>query len=183
MDSFSLHSRRQLLNRAGCGFGTLGLIQLLEEQGWLEGSSAVADDGLSLNPLASKDGHFAARAKRVIWVFINGGPSPVDTWNYRPELTRWNGKSIRDFDPTFSNETGFFKNAVGHLMQSPFSFTPRGECGKMVPEIFPCLGEHVDKMSFLLSGYTESNNHSPALFAMNGRVTVFPPEPNELWTE
>jgi hypothetical protein len=56
-------------------------------------------------------------------------------------------------------------------MQSPFKFEPKGECGKMVPEIFPYLGEHVDKMAFILSGHTESNNHSPALFAMN---TGFP---------
>jgi hypothetical protein len=103
----------------------------------------------------------------VIWVFVNGGPSQVDTWDYRPELTKWDGKSIKEFAPEFSNTTGFFKDAVGNLMQSPFQFTPRGQCGKMVSSIFPHLGEHVDKMAFIHSGYTESNNHSPALFAMN----------------
>jgi hypothetical protein len=169
-------SRRDLLTRAGCGFGMLGLASLLREQGMLDGSggTAHAADPLqdrALNPLAPQPSHFPAKAKRVIWIFINGGPSQVDTWNYRPELTKWNGKSIRDFDPEFKDTTGFFKNAVGNLMQSPFKFEPRGECGKMVPEIFPNLGEHVDKMAFLLSGHTESNNHSPALFAMN---TGFP---------
>ncbi|MCA9067872.1 MAG: DUF1501 domain-containing protein [Planctomycetaceae bacterium] len=172
----SLLNRRHLLRRAGCGFGALGLMGLLQDQGLIgpDRPTASAADNLkdrALNPLAPQDGHFPAKAKRVIWIFINGGPSPVDTWNYRPALTKWNGKSIREFDPEFKNTTGFFKNAVGNLMQSPFKFQPKGECGKMVPEIFPHLGEHVDKMAFLLSGHTESNNHSPALFAMN---TGFP---------
>jgi len=159
-----LLDRRLMLARSGCGFGVLGLTALLQQQGALAND---AIDSRALNPLAPKAGNFPAKAKRVIWIFVNGGPSHVDTWNYRPELTKSNGKSIKEFDPKFKNTTGFFKNSVGNLMQSPFKFQPQGECGKMVPEIFPNLGKHVDKMSFILSGHTESNNHSPALFAMN----------------
>jgi hypothetical protein len=127
-------------------------------------------DGLgdrSRNPLAEREPHFPARAKRVVWIFVNGGPSQVDTWDYKPGLEKADGKSIKEFDASFSNTTGFFRDAVGNLMKSPFEFTPRGQCGKMVSSIFPHLGEHVDKMAFIHSGYTESNNHSPALFAMN----------------
>ncbi|MBL8815088.1 MAG: DUF1501 domain-containing protein [Planctomyces sp.] len=163
-----ISSRRQMLKSTGCGFGILGLADLLIREGLLD--QASAEDGLgnrSLNPLAPQPGHFEPRAKRVIWIFINGGPSGVDTWNYRPELTKWDGKTIREFDPEFKDTTGFFKNAVGNLMQSPFQFTPRGECGLMVPDIFPHLGEHADRMAVIRSGFTESNNHSPALFAMN----------------
>ncbi len=163
-------SRRHWLQSAGCGFGMLGLADLLHDTHGLASAEELPDQqGLehSLNPMAPKVGHLPARAKHVIWIFINGGPSHVDTWNHRPELDKWNGKTIRDFDSGFKNTTGFFKNSVGNLMQSPFRFSPKGECGKMVPEIFPFLGEHVDKMSFILSGHTESNNHSPALFAMN----------------
>lgn len=162
-------NRRKMLQRAGCGFGLLGLTGLLMDEGLL-GEPAVAVDSLgtrSLNPLAPQPGHFAARAKQVIWIFVNGGPSHVDTWDYKPQLEKWDGKSMREFAPDFSNTTGFFKNAVGNLMKSPFAFTPRGECGKMVSSIFPHLGEHVDRMAFIHSGFTESNNHSPALFAMN----------------
>ena len=166
----SFVSRRQWLQRAGCGLGLLGLGDLLVD----DSSSLLADDLPEqitsvddLNPLAAKNGHFPGKAKHVIWIFINGGPSHVDTWNYRPALDKWNGKTIREFDDGFKNTTGFFKNSVGNLMQSPFRFSPRGESGKMVPEIFPHLGDHVDKMAFILSGHTESNNHSPALFAMN----------------
>ena len=118
-------------------------------------------------PWPSRPGHFRARAKRVIWIFTNGGPSQVDTWEYKPALERWHGKSMREFDPSFQNTTGFFKDQVGSLMKSPFRFTPRGGSGKMVSEIFPNLGRHVDKMAFLHSVFTESNNHSPALFMIN----------------
>ncbi|MFG0335078.1 MAG: DUF1501 domain-containing protein [Maioricimonas sp. JB049] len=163
-----LISRRSLLGRAGCGAGLLGLTALMQNEGLL---STRLDAGTlgsrALNPLAVQETHFPARAKRVIWVFINGGPSQVDTWDYKPALEKWDDKSIKEFDPAFKNTTGFFKNAVGNLMKSPFEFTPRGECGKMVSSLFPHLGEHVDRMAFIHSGHTESNNHSPALFAMN----------------
>ncbi|MFM2000815.1 MAG: hypothetical protein RI963_241 [Planctomycetota bacterium] len=160
-------SRRHLLAKAGCGFGLLGLASLLKDEGILGTAMAEGLGARATNPLAPQPPHFPAKAKRVIWVFVNGGPSQVDTWDYRPELTKWDSKSIKEFAPEFSNTTGFFKDAVGKLMQSPFQFTPRGQCGKMVSSIFPHLGEHVDKMAFIHSGYTESNNHSPALFAMN----------------
>lgn len=158
----TMQSRRQWLARCGSGAGLLGLATLLQDQGLL-----AADDSAALNPLAAKQPHFPAKAKRVIWIFVNGGPSQVDTWDYKPGLDKWAGKSLKEFDGTFENTTGFFQHQVGKLMPSPFKFTPRGECGKMVSEIFPKLGEHVDKMAFIHSGFTESNNHSPALFMMN----------------
>ena len=161
--------RRQLLRRAGGGFGLLGLIGLLDLEGRLERAASAAESlgDRALHPMAPVAPHFPARAKRVIWIFINGGPSQVDTWDYKPDLEKWDGKSMQAFDPHFENTTGFFKNQVGALMKSPFRFTPRGESGKMVAEIFPHLGAHVDKMAFIHSGFTESNNHSPALFMMN----------------
>ena len=151
--NFPHYTRRHWLQKSGAGLGGLGLASLLADEGLLG-----ADD-----PLAPKKGHFGGRAKSVIWLFINGGPSQVDTWDYKPELEKMDGKELEGFD----KNTGFFANAVGPLMKSPFEFTPRGECGKMVSSIFPKLGEHVDKMAFIHSGHTESNNHSPALFMMN----------------
>jgi len=169
-------TRRQLLQKAGGGFGMIGLAALLQAEGFVEVESAArADESdlktLAANPMAVRPPHFPAKAKRVIWVFVNGGPSQVDTWDYKPALARWDGKSIKQFDPEFKNTTGFFKDAVGGLMKSPFAFRPQGECGKMVSEIFPHLGKHVDKMAFIHSAFSESNNHSPALFMMN---TGFP---------
>ena len=154
-----LFSRRQLLRNAGAGFGSVGLATLLAEEGML----ATASGSSATDPLAPKKSHFPGKAKSVIWLFINGGPSHVDTWDHKPELDKMDGKELEGFD----KETGFFSKSVGPLMKSPFEFTPRGECGKMVSSIFPKLGEHVDKMAFIHSGHTESNNHSPALFMMN----------------
>jgi len=166
-------NRRDLLRRAGCGLGMLGLAGVLLDEGIMP-AQVVAGDSLglrALEPLAPQPSHFPARAKHVIWIFVNGGPSHVDTWDYKPGLEKWNEKSIREFDPEFKNTTGFFKDAVGALMKSVFQFSPRGQCGKMVSEIFPYLGEHVDKMAFIHSCFSESNNHSPALFMIN---TGFP---------
>ncbi len=151
--------RRELLSRAGSGAGLVSLAALLRDQGLLTSANA----GEAANPLAPKDGHFTGRAKRVIWLFINGGPSHVDTWDYKPELEKNDGKELDGFD----RFTGFFANSVGPLMKSPFAFRQYGECGKWVSEIFPNLAQHVDKMAFIHSGHTESNNHSPALFMMN----------------
>ena len=154
--------RRDLLRRAGSGAGLLGLATLLQNKGLLQPAGATD----ASNPLAPKDGHFDGRVKRVIWLFINGGPSHVDTWDYKPELEKSDGKELEGFD----RFTGFFSNSVGPLMKSPFKFQQHGECGKWVSEIFPNLSQHVDKMAFIHSGHTESNNHSPALFMMNTGV-------------
>ncbi|QNN25406.1 DUF1501 domain-containing protein [Planctomycetales bacterium ZRK34] len=156
-------TRRQMLRRAGGGLGLLGLIGLLGDEGLLESAAKGALGGRAINPMAPQVMHYPPRAKSVIWLFINGGPSHVDTWDYKPALAKMDGKELAGFD----KNTGFFANQVGPLMASPFKFRPRGECGKMVSDLFPHLGEHVDKMAFIHSGHTESNNHSPALFMMN----------------
>ena len=151
-------NRRQLLHRAGAGFGGVALATLLSDEGLL-----ATDSMSNAGPLSAKPAHIPGQAKSIIWLFINGGPSHVDTWDHKPELEKMDGKDLEGFD----KQTGFFKNSVGPLMKSPFTFSPRGECGKLVSSLFPKLGDHVDKMAFIHSGHTESNNHSPALFMMN----------------
>ncbi len=154
--------RRDLLRRAGGGAGLLGLAALLQQEGLLSPSADAA--GLSSpSPLSPRVAHFAPKAKRVIWLFINGGPSHVDTWDYKPELEKRDGQELEGFDKF----TGFFSNSVGPLLKSPFAFRQYGESGKWVSSLFPHLSKHVDKMAFIHSGYTKSNNHSPALFMMN----------------
>ena len=153
-------NRRQLLQQCGGGLGVIALNSMLQSQ---QASAAET----SSNPLEAKKPHFPAKAKNVIWIFINGGPSHVDTWDYKPALAKYDGKPLEGFD----KKTGFFPGAVGPLMKSPFEFQQHGECGKYVSEIFPHLSKHVDKMAFVHSGYTKSNNHSPALFMMNTGVT------------
>ena len=161
-----LISRRHLIRRAGGGFGALALAGLLKQEGLL-GAEARAETSLAINPLAERPAHFPVKAKRVIWLFINGGPSHVDTWDYKPELAKRDGKAL----PNFDKKTGFFPGSVGPLMKSPFKFKQHGQSGTWVSEIFPHLSKQVDKMAFIHSGWTDSNNHSPALFKMNTGFT------------
>src|SRR2546425_8977911 len=85
-------SRREFLRHAGAGAGLLGLAALLHETGVLA-PAAEAAGALALNPLAAHPGHFPAKAQSVIWLFMNGGQSQVDTWDYKPELEKRDGKS------------------------------------------------------------------------------------------
>lgn len=163
-------SRRGFLQRVGNGFGTVALAGLLQQQGLLAapGAGTSAESaGKAINPLAAKPAHFPAQAKSVIWLFMNGGPSQVDTWDYKPELAKRDGQELAGFD----KNTGFFTQQVGPLMRSPFKFAQHGERGAWVSEIFPHLSGHVDKMAFLHSCWTDSNNHSPALFKINTGMT------------
>jgi len=117
----------------------------------------------SLNPLAPKSPPLRARAKSVIWIFTNGGPSQVDTWDYKPELAKRDGQPLEGFD----TKTGFFPGSVGPLMKSPFEWQQHGKSGTWTSGLFPHLSQHVDKMTFIHSCWTKSNNHSPALFMIN----------------
>ena len=148
-----LMTRREMLQRAGGGLG------------WLAFASMLCRDNPAaiLNPLAPKQPHFKPRAKNVIWIFANGGPSHVDTWDYKPGLTKRDGQKLDGFD----NKTGFFPDQVGALMKSPFEWRQYGQSGTWVSELFPNIAKHVDKISFVHSCWTTSNNHSPALFMVN----------------
>ncbi len=155
----SLWSRRDLLRRCGGGAGLIGLATLLRDERLLGSTPA-------LNPLAARPPQHVGKARSVIWLFMNGGPSQVDTWDYKPELARRDGQELEGFD----KNTGFFTGNVGPLMKSPFQWAQHGQSGAWVSELFPHLSRHVDRMAFLHSCYTESNNHSPALFMMNTGV-------------
>jgi hypothetical protein len=159
MNPLDFLSRREALQRAGGGLGWLACAALLERTGFVPAAGAAA----SHNPLAPKTPPLPARAKSVIWIFANGGPSQVDTWDYKPELQKRDGMSLDGFDP----KTGFFPGSAGPLMKSPFEWAQHGQSGTWVSELFPHLSKHVDKMSFIHSCWTGSNNHSPALFMMN----------------
>lgn len=152
-------NRREMLRRSGAGAGLLGLAALLRDERLLGAAGA--------NPMSARAPHFPARARSVIWLFMNGGPSQVDTWDYKPELERSHGKELAGFD----NKTGFFADSVGPLMRSPFAWAQHGKSGTWVSDLFPNLARHVDKMAFLHSCHTESNNHSPALFMINTGTT------------
>src|SRR5215213_3451574 len=110
-------SRREFLTRAGNGFGLLALGSLLAQEG------LAAPD--APDPLAPKRPHRPAKAKSVIWLFMNGGPSHVDTWDHKSELDKRDGQELKGFD----KNTGFFTDQVGPLPKSPFRFARHGESG------------------------------------------------------
>jgi hypothetical protein len=147
-------TRRDFLRRTGSGLGSLALAGLLAD-------AAQADS--PLNPLAPHPSHFPSKAKSVIWLFMNGGPSHVDTWDYKPELQMRSGQELKGFD----KNTGFFVDQVGPLMGSPFKFAQHGQSGAWVSDIFPEMAKHVDEMAFMHGCHTETNNHAPALFEIN----------------
>src|SRR5262249_47051755 len=162
-DAMSLHpifanpasssgTRRDFLRRSGGGLGLLALAQMLGE-GKLPGSPEAppAPDPV-VGPLAPRAPHFPAKAKSVIWLFMNGGPSQVDTWDYKPELPKRDGQEFKGFD----KNTGFFTDQVGPLMKSPFAWQQHGRSGTWVSEIFPNISRHVDDLAFIHSCFTET---------------------------
>ena len=153
-----LPSRRQFLQRSGLGFGSLALASMLRDQA----SAAPAQ----LNPLALRPPEFAPRAKSIIWLFMTGAPSQVDTWDYKPELQKRDGQPL----PGSDAKTGFFTTS-GKILKSPFEWKQYGESGTWVSSIFPHLSQHVDKMAFIHSMYLKANNHAPASMELMCGVT------------
>ncbi len=145
-------TRRELLQACGMGMGSLALLPLLDAAGF-------ADDKGTLNPLAPKAPHFAPRVKRVIHLFMNGGPSHVDTFDPKPMLTKYDGKPLPIHLKT-ERKTG-----VG--FGSPYKFEKHGQSGIEVSEIFPHVAKHVDEMCVIRSMHTELPNHEPSLLMMN----------------
>jgi hypothetical protein len=150
---FSSMSRRDLLRRCGLGFGVLGLAGVLDQAGLLAAESLV-------NPLAPKRPPLPAKAKRVIHIFANGGPSHVDTFDPKPLLTKHNGKAL----PTANLPT---ERKTGAAFGSPFKFEKRGKCGLEVSELFARTAEHIDDICVIRSMHADVPNHEPSLLLMN----------------
>ena len=111
-----------------------------------------------MTSLAPRASHFTAKAKAVIWLFMEGAPSAVDMFDPKPELTRRHGEQ--------TDIKAFFGNP-GPLMKSPFSFKRYGECGQWVCDKYTNVARHVDKLAFIKSCYSESNDHVPAIYQIN----------------
>jgi hypothetical protein len=146
-------SRRDLLRTTGTGLGMLALPALLQ-----------ADEGVAPpenNPLAVRSPHFVPRAKHIIHIYLNGGPSHVDTWDPKPELTKWNGKKLPTGNLTTERETGV---ALG----SPFRFDQFGESGLWCSEIFEQTARrHADRICVIRSMYANTPNHEQSMRLMN----------------
>jgi len=157
-------SRREMIRRSACGFGALALAGVCAD-------SALADE--KRNSLAQRMPMFAPRAKRVIFIFMQAGPSHVDTFDYKPELLKRDGKEI-DFTGV---RFGTFGNVSKRKLLKPlWSFRQFGQCGQQVSELFPHMAQHVDKMCMIHSMHTEGVAHGPStLFLHTGATNLVRP--------
>ncbi|HLJ91853.1 MAG TPA: DUF1501 domain-containing protein [Gemmataceae bacterium] len=149
-------TRRQVLCRCGMGLGAVGLSTLLQECGFLSKAEAAT----SLHPLAPRSPHFPAKAKRVIHLFMNGGPSHVDTFDPKPALLKYAGKPLPS--PNLRTE-----RKTGAAFPSPFRFQKYGQSGIEVSEIFPHVAAAIDDIAVIRSMHADVPNHEPSLMLMN----------------
>lgn len=149
-----LLTRRQALTRSGMGFGALALGQLLTEA---RGEQTVIDP---IHPLAPRVAHFPAKAKRVIHLFMNGGPSHLDTFDPKPKLNELHGKELPV--PNLPTE-----RKTGAAWGSPFKYQKYGKSGIEVSELFAKTAESIDDICVIRSMHADVPNHEPSLLLMN----------------
>jgi hypothetical protein len=150
-------TRREMLSRSGTGFGMLGLAGVLAADGALGTEAALASP--AKGALAPKQPHFAGKAKRVVHLFMNGGPSQVDTFDPKPMLDKHHGQPLPASLRT--------ERKTGAAMRSPFKFARYGQSGIEVSELFAKTAQHVDDMCIIRSMMAEVPNHEPSLMLMN----------------
>jgi hypothetical protein len=153
-------SRRALLKDAACGFGYLAFAGLA--------SQAAASER---NPLQARLPHFAPRARRVIFMFMHGGPSQVDTFDYKPALLKYSGKPAPFVKPSDSDEPR--KKKIPMLRETPWKFAQHGECGRWVSELFPQVATHVDDLCVINSMHTEGRAHGEATLRLHTGTASF----------
>ena len=156
--------RRRALRSVACGFGYLALTGLL-------GNRAVA----SRDPLSARLPHFTPRAKRIIFIFMQGGPSHVDTFDYKPAMDANDGKMV-NFDDARTIANTRKRSTPQRVMKSPWKFAQHGQAGRWVSELFPEMARHVDDLCFIHSLQTEGVAHGPAtLFLHCGSTNLIRP--------
>ena len=150
-------SRRELLWQLGGGLGGIALTQLL-------GRDALLADAPAADPALGGGLHHPAKARRVVQLFMNGGVSQMDTFDYKPELEKRHGQP---FDPGTGERVEAATSTPGNLMKCPFEFQQYGQCGRWVSSALPHLATRVDDLAFLLAIASKTNVHGPASYLMN----------------
>ena len=157
-----LHTRRAALKQLGCGFGYMALAGLAAQQ---QARAALA------NPLVPRAPHFPPKAKRIIFLFMQGGVSHVDSFDWKPRLLKDDGRMM-DFDDLRSiARTG--KGATQRVMKPLWEFKQRGQCGTWTSELFPEMAKHVDDFCVVRSMHTEGVAHGPATLFLHTGTTTF----------
>jgi uncharacterized protein DUF1501 len=155
--------RRQMLCRFANGFGLIGLAGVLGQEA-RSAPAALADAG---NPLAVRPPHYPARAKRIIFLFMSGGPSHIDLFDPKPAVARLNGKPLPFEQPKL------VRTRTGNLLASPWKFKKHGQCGTEVSELFPQLAGCVDDIAVVRSMWADNINHNGACLQMNTGEQAF----------
>jgi hypothetical protein len=162
------NTRRQFLWEVGGGFAGLALADLLARDGFLTSPAVAAEGDRDGHPLAPQRPHFAAKARHCIFLFMNGAPSQVDTFDPKPALTRHHGQPYSG-----SLKVGSNGRPVGYLTQSPFPFSKHGESGLEISSLFPHTSRHADDLCVLRSMYTDTAAHASGCLQMNtGEVQI-----------
>ncbi len=157
--SFCRRLRREFLWQTAGGFGAVALSTLLGRDGFWNAAAAAGPTG---NPLAQKAPHFAPKAKSIIFLFMYGGPSHIDTFDYKPSMVGMDGKTVEV--KTFGR--GGHRNQ-GRIVEPRWKFKQFGECGKWVSDLFPNLAQQVDDIAFLHAMTADSPIHGSAMLMMN----------------
>src|SRR5436309_1376686 len=162
--NFCGRTRREFLWEAGAGFTGVALTALLSDDGFFGRVAAqeAANPQAGANPLALRPPHFAPKAKSVIFLFMYGGPSQVDTFDYKPNLYRLDGQTIQ----VQTHGRGGHRNQ-GRVVGPKWNFRQYGQCGKHVSDLFPHLATCVDDIAFLHSMTADSPIHGSAMLQMN----------------
>ena len=153
-------SRRQLLRRTSAGFGSLAMAAMLGEQ------AGAAPTGNDLSPRHS---HFPARAKRVIFLMMHGGPSAVDTYDYKPRLAKDHGKKM----PIPKPRVTFADGATHNLLASPWKFKQYGQCGAWSSDLFPNVAQRIDDLTIVKSLYGSNVAHGGAMLKVHTGTDTF----------
>lgn len=155
-DASPLLPRRHFLSASAGGLGAAALSWLLHHDAW--GSAGAG---------AVRKPHFKPKATRIVQIFCCGGVSHLDTFDFKPELEKWHGKTLEGK----GENLGFF-GQPGKVMKSPYAFARHGQSGAWVSSLLPNLGQCVDELAFVHSMFAKSNNHTPATFQMNSGFTM-----------
>ncbi len=153
-------TRRALLRQTACGFGTLGLTSMVAQQ-----AASAASTG---NPLTVRAPHFAPKAKRVIFLFMHGGPSSIDTFDPKPKLAELDGKPL-----PFKRPLTFAEGKMGGLMKSPWNFKRYGQSGIEVSDLFPNVASCVDDLCVVRSVVGDSVAHGGASLQLHTGSNTF----------
>lgn len=153
-------TRREMLSRGASGFGAVALAALLADEKFA-GKAAAAQTDRGENPLSVRDPHYAPRAKSVIFLYMDGGPSQVDTFDPKPRLSKENGQTFGlEAEPTQFD-------SIGKTLASPWEFKHYGQCGTPVSDLFPHIGAHVDEIAVVRSMVSNFPEHTNANYFLH----------------